>query len=177
MLRLLIKDITVEKPAPKQVLLHIRWQGAACTDTTVDLPPSAADQVRYPPQLLERIRELAATLTNAQVAQCLNQEGLRSPKDKPFTASMIQWVRYRYRIPGPQLKQTEEVTVDELMAQFGVSRHVVYYWIERGLVEARQIQRGSPYWIRLNATTEQTLSEWVKNSSRISTQHDTETPL
>ena len=177
MLRLLIKDITVEKPAPKQVLLHIRWQGAACTDATVDLPPSAADQVRYPPELLERIRELAATLTNAQVAQCLNQQGLRSPKDKPFTASMIQWVRYRYRIPGPQLKQTEEVTVDELMAQFGVSRHVVYYWIERGLVEARQIQRGSPYWIRLNATTEQTLSEWVKNSSRISTQHDTETSL
>ena len=120
---------------------------------------------------------MAATLTNAQVAQCLNQEGLRSPKGKSFTASMIQWVRYRYRIPGPQLKQAEEVTVDELMAQFGVSRHVVYYWIDRGLVQARQIQPGSPYWIRLNATTEQTLSEWVKNSSRISTEHDTETSL
>ena len=177
MLRLLIKDITVEKSAPKQLLLHIRWQGGACTDASVDLPPSVADQVRYPPPLLERIRELAATLTNAQVAQCLNREGLRSPKGKSFTASMIQWVRYRYRIPGPQLKQPEEVTVDELMAQFGVSRHVVYYWIERGLVDARQIKPGSPYWIRLNATTEQALSEWVKNSSRISTQHNTETSL
>jgi len=177
MLRLLIKDITVEKPAPKQMLLHIRWQGGACTDLTVDLPPSVADQVRYPPQLLGRIRELAATLTNAQVAQCLNQEGLRSPKGKSFTTSMIQWVRYRYRIPGPQLKQAEERTVDELMAQFGVSRHVVYYWIERGLAEARQIKPGSPYWIRLNATTEQMLSEWVKNSSRISIQYDTEPSL
>ena len=40
MLRLLIKDITVKKPAPKQVLLHIRWQGGACSDVTVEPPPA-----------------------------------------------------------------------------------------------------------------------------------------
>src|SRR5205809_5622451 len=41
MLRLLIKDITVEKPLrPKQLLAHIRWQGGACTDICVQLPPN-----------------------------------------------------------------------------------------------------------------------------------------
>src|SRR5246127_5611287 len=41
MLRLLIKDITVEKSSvPKHVLAHIRWQGNACSDLTVQLPPS-----------------------------------------------------------------------------------------------------------------------------------------
>jgi len=40
MLRLLIKDITVEKSAvPKQLAVHIRWQGGACTDRSVQLPP------------------------------------------------------------------------------------------------------------------------------------------
>lgn len=58
------------------------------------------------------------TLTNVQVAERLNREGLRSPKDKSFTASMIQWIRYR--IPGPQLRQAGEFTVDELMARFDV---------------------------------------------------------
>jgi hypothetical protein len=48
MLRLLIKDITVEKPAPKQLLIHIRWQGNACTDLTLTLPPDIADRLRYP---------------------------------------------------------------------------------------------------------------------------------
>ena len=33
MLRLLVKDITVERlTEPRQVLLHVRWQGGACED-------------------------------------------------------------------------------------------------------------------------------------------------
>ena len=47
MLRLLIKDITVEKPADqKQLLVHIRWQGGACSDISVQLPLNIADRVR-----------------------------------------------------------------------------------------------------------------------------------
>jgi hypothetical protein len=140
--RMLIKDITVNRPAPKQVLLHIRWQGGASTDATVDLPPGVADQVRHPRPLLERILELAVTLTNAQVADRLNREGLRSPKGKSFTASMIQWVRYR--IPGPQLRQAGEFTVDELMAGFDVRIPTSSQNInKRKLVTNRKIPRYS----------------------------------
>ena len=46
---LLIKDITVEKPShPKQLFVHIRWQGGACSDLSVPLPANIADRVRYP---------------------------------------------------------------------------------------------------------------------------------
>ena len=176
MLRLLIKDITVEKPAPKQVLLHIRWAGGACTDVPVELPPDVADQVRYPAELVEHIQELATTLTDAQIADILNGEGRISPKGKAFTASMIQWVRYRHRIPAPSSRHTDELSVDQVMTKFGVSRHVVYYWIERGHIQARQQRRGAPYAIRLDDVTEQTLIEWVKDSKRISAGHDSETP-
>ena len=49
MLRLLIKDITVEKPPnPKQLLVHIRWQGGACSDVSVPLPPNIADKRALP---------------------------------------------------------------------------------------------------------------------------------
>jgi hypothetical protein len=41
MLRLLIKDITVEKPQPKQLLVHIRWQGGACTHHSVRFRPAS----------------------------------------------------------------------------------------------------------------------------------------
>src|SRR6202007_2850682 len=62
MLRLLIKDITVEKPAePKQLLIHIRWQGGASTDRYVPLPRNIADRQRYPAVVVERVRELAQT--------------------------------------------------------------------------------------------------------------------
>src|ERR1039457_4232705 len=62
-LRLLIKDITVEKPAnQKQLLVHVRWQGGACSDVTVQLPPNVADRVRYPFAVVDRIREMARNL-------------------------------------------------------------------------------------------------------------------
>jgi hypothetical protein len=177
MLRLLIKDITVEKRAPKQLVLHIRWQGGACSDAQVDLPPNIADRIRYPNELVERIRALAETLTDTQVAEQLNQEGRVSPKGKAFTASMIQWVRYKHKIAAPQLKNPGEWTVEQVMEKFGVSRHVVYYWIERGHLEARQLKPGTPYWISLDNDKEQMLTEWVRSSSRMPARQNTEATL
>ncbi|MBE0543833.1 MAG: recombinase family protein [Verrucomicrobia bacterium] len=69
MLRLLIKDITVEKqPAPRKAVLHIRWQGGAVEDQSVDLPLSAPDRIRYPAALVNRVRSLAVRLTDAQIS-------------------------------------------------------------------------------------------------------------
>lgn len=44
-LRLLLKDITLEKrPATHQAILHLRWQGGATEDLAVELPLKAADR-------------------------------------------------------------------------------------------------------------------------------------
>ena len=168
MLRLLIKDITVEKPLrPKQLLAHIRWQGGACTDICVQLPPNIADRVRYPVAVVERVRHLAQSLPDGDIAGRLNQEGQVSALGKPFTGSMIQWIRYRYQIPRARLVRPEELTVQQVAERFRVSPNVVYYWIDRGVIEARRLNAGSPYWITLNETDEQKLRDWVRNSCKI----------
>lgn len=173
MLRLLIKDITVENlPTTRQVLLHIRWQGGVCTDVAVNRPLPIADRMRYPADLVERIRVLAKTLSDDQIAHDLNLEGRISPRGKAFTVSMIKWVRYRYQIPTPMLMRSDEKTVDQMMENFCVSRHVIYYWIKRDLVKARQLKRGMPYWITMNEDKERELHDRVRNSSRIQTQTD-----
>jgi len=171
MLRLFIKDITVEKNTDqKQVVLHIRWQGGACEDLKVDLPPKIADRLRYPEEVVERVRDMARDLYDAQIATALNGEGCLTAKGKPFTASVIKWIRYRYKIPAPQLKRPEELTVKQVAEKFSVSPHVVYYWIERGIVKARRMNRGSPYWITIDPQKESELHEWVRNSSKIQKQ-------
>src|ERR1700680_3139314 len=72
MLRLLIKDITVDKPAnQKQLLVHIRWQGGACSDVSVQLLPNIADRVRYASTVVDRIRELARNLPDGEIADQL----------------------------------------------------------------------------------------------------------
>ena len=168
MLRLLIKDITVNKLIEqRQLSVHIRWQGGACTDLSVQLPPKAADRFRYPSAEIDRVRELARRLTKTQIADQLNREGRRTPKGLSFTAKAIHWICWRYGIPPVQLKKTEELTVQQVAEKFGVSIWVVHYWIERNIIQTRRLNERAAYWITLNTEDEQKLRDWVRNSSRI----------
>ena len=169
MLRLLIKDITVEKStASKQLLVHIRWQGGACSERTVQLPLNMPDRVRYPDAIVERIRELAQSLPDDEIAAQLDRDGHTSAKGRPYTTKIIQWIRWRYRIPPAPLKNPEELTVQQVAKQFGVSIGVVYYWIEHGVIKtARRLKDGRPYWITLKPADEEKLRDWVRSSSRI----------
>ena len=63
----------------------------------------------------------------------------------------------------------EELTVQQVAERFGASPNVVYYWIDRGVIRARRLNAGMPYWITLNETDEQKLRDWVRNSCRIQT--------
>ena len=168
MLRLLIKDITVNKLVEqRQLSVHIRWQGGACTDLFVQIPPSAAGRHRYRSPIVDRIRDLACSLLDAQIADQLNREGCMSAKGNSYTAKMIRWIRWRYRIPLASLKKSEELTVQQVAKQFGVSDGVVYYWIEHNVIQARRLNPGMPCWITLTAADERKLRDWVRNSSRI----------
>ncbi|MFC2173996.1 recombinase zinc beta ribbon domain-containing protein [Acidobacteriota bacterium] len=168
MLRLFIKDITIEKDiGTKQVVLHVRWQGGASEDIKVELPPSMPDRIRYPEQVVERVRVLAGEFPDARVAAALNKEGLISAKGKSFTVSMIKWIRYKHNIPTPQLKRSGELTVRQVADKFRVSIYTVYYWIERGIIEARKANKGSPYWITIDRRKKKELNDWVRNSTKI----------
>lgn len=167
-LRLLIKDITVERATDRKlVVLHLRWQGGANEDIQVALPPNIADRLRYPKEIVQRIRELALKLPDAQIAEALNGEGRRPAKAKAFNVSMVKWIRYKHHIPAADLKRPEELTVRQVTDKLGVSRGVVYYWIERGVIEARRMNNGSPYWVSLTPEKENELREWVRGSTKI----------
>jgi DNA invertase Pin-like site-specific DNA recombinase len=158
MLRLLIKDITVEKRlAPKQAVLHIRWQGGACSDVTVELPLPLADRVRCCEVTVARVRALARNLSDALIAQQLNREGVRSPLGKEFNDSMVRWIRWRHAIPAPMFKKAEELTVPQIAKRFGVSVSKVHYWIARKILAARQLKSKGPYWVTLDELTERKL--------------------
>ena len=169
MLRLLIKDITVEKSTtPKQLLVHIRWQGGACSERVVQLPLNMPDRVRYPDAVVQRVRELAQSLPDAEIAAQLNRDGHTSAKGRPYRTEIIRWIRWRYQIPPATLKTPEELTVQQVAQQFGVSTGVVYYWIEHGIITtARRLNDRMPYWITLTPADEEKLRDWVRSSSKI----------
>ncbi len=174
MLRLLIRDITVEKlPDARQVVLHVRWQGGACTDTAVDLPRPIADRLRYPPQIVDQVRELACQLSDLQIVQVLNQQGVRSSRGLLFTLAMIKWIRYRYNVPSVCLMRPEELAVKQLADRLAVSIHYVHYWIKHGVIEARQLDGRGPWWITLGDQQEQQLRDHVRTSVHLQNRRQT----
>ena len=159
--------ITIELDSSRQlILLHIRWQGGALEKVAVELPARNYEKWRQPQVLIDQVRTLAKTLTDEQIAKRFNQKKMKSNKGNAFTASSIQWIRYKHKIPGPNYQQRNEQSVKEVAIKFGVSTHVVYYWINQGILETRRDPR-SRLWIMIGHDKEQELLLWVKNSPRI----------
>lgn len=110
---------------------------------------------------------MAAEHTDAEIADIFNQRGQLSSRGQLFTAKMIGWIRGQHRIPAVVLRRPDELTVEQVAAKFGVRKNVVYYWIEREALPARQLAANRPYWITLNEQKEQELRAWVQASKHI----------
>ncbi len=163
-LRLLIQDITAEKISEKEFRLHLRWRGGACES----LEPSIQGHRHfYPPSFLDRVRQLATQQTDREIAATLNQEGLVTVGGKPFSKGTIKALRYHHQIPTCKVKSPDEWTVPEVADHFGVNRHLVYHWIETGLLTIRRVAKRTYYWITLDSTKEAELWEYIRKSTRI----------
>ncbi len=169
-LQLLISDITVKKPEQRVALLQVRWQGGVCEEIRVELPRPIADRWRHDDALIERVRELAMTLDDAQIAARLNDEGLKTNKGNPFTIKSIKWIRHKHNIPRVDDRKAGELTVKEVAQRLGVSPGVVYYWIDKGLIRGRRHNAGSPYLLAITPEIEQELAKRVAQSTRIKPQ-------
>jgi hypothetical protein len=134
MLRLLIRNVTVVRgPEPKLLRLEICWQGGATEVLEVRQRPNRQDAIRYPDTFVTKIRDMAKLYHDAEIINLLKSEGLTSSTGKPFTLSMIRWIRHKHHIPSP-LPPAGTLTVAQVRQRYGVSLWVVHYWIERGIV-------------------------------------------
>jgi len=165
MLRLLVKDITVDKTAEaKQLVLHIRWLGGARENMPITLPPTIWDQWRYPSEVVNKVRDLARKSSDREIAAKFNEEGRTSAKGRPFTVSMIRAIRHKHVIPAAQERHPEELSVKEVAKSFGVSTNVIYNWINRGQIQARKVN--SRHWVTISMDKQRELEDAVRNSSR-----------
>lgn len=166
--RQLIKDITIGRKAGSRTLkVQIRWQGGACETIEHQPPPRSCDKWRYGSQVIERVRTLASDHHDEEIAEHLNREGVRPSKAERFTAKSIRWIRHKHQLPAYQPRRQNEVTVREATEHFEVSRHVIYYWMERGYVTSRQDLRTKHYYLTIGPEKERELRERIESSSRL----------
>jgi hypothetical protein len=67
---------------------------------------------------------------------------MKSATGKAFTAAMIQWIRFKHKIENPLLRSQHELTVKEVATRFGISTHMVYYYISTHILPARKTKKG-----------------------------------
>jgi excisionase family DNA binding protein len=91
--------------------------------------------------VLEILRELGPTHTNAQRAEHLNQAGQLTASSRTFDEDGVRWLRWKHRIPAPSPLRDDELGVHELAQRLNVGDHVIYVWIRQGKLHARRAGR------------------------------------
>ena len=164
-LRLLIKDITINKlKEEKKVTLHVRWQGGAVEILEVPLSLPAYEKWKHSDEIIERVRDLALTLTDREIVAKFNQEGLITNKGNPFTLYSVEWIRWKHKIPA-SLPQPNELSINQVAEKFNVSHHVVRYWIKEKVLTARRMRQ--KFWVLLDPEKENELKNRAESSTKI----------
>jgi hypothetical protein len=158
LVRYLIKDVTLTK-REKDIEVRIRWQTEALTVVTVARPKLAPDVRRTDPHVVDRVCELSPTHTATQIADLLNQEGLRPGLGGSFTASKVDWIRIAYDIPlacpeGPGFcpsGQRGDGRYSALAAAelLNVNVSTIADWCNSGKLECVRAGTHGPRWITL----------------------------
>lgn len=96
LLRLLIADVTLTRHSAG-ITVQIRWLTNQVQTGELPLPVRKRG-IPTPTALVERIRSLCAAHTDQQIADILNQEGLKTSQGNSFTAQIVEGTRLRNRV-------------------------------------------------------------------------------
>ena len=137
MLGLLIEDVTLIKQ--RRITTAVRFRGGATT--TLTLPrPLTAQQLRVTHDDVRRqIDTLLDEYTDAQVANVLNERGLRTGAGDAFDPASVHWVRFSHKLKSltQRLLDAGWLTGKQIASKLGVKRTTLGRWRRTGRIKAR----------------------------------------
>ena len=96
MLRLLIQDVTLTKGDALHV--DIRFVGGATRSLDLPLPKSCVELRTTDAEVVKEIDRLIDTYTDGEIADVLNERGMRTVVTTPWTAARVGRLRSIYRL-------------------------------------------------------------------------------
>jgi excisionase family DNA binding protein len=146
MAQLLIEDVTLLKT--DRLHVHIRFKGGAVDSLALPLPKNAWRKRLTHPDVVARVEQLIERYDEAEVAERLNGEGLRTGAGRSFDQAAVRWVRYTHGLntPKDRLRQTGKLTVREAAVLFGLHQTTVRNWARDGRLRA-ELHGRKPIWL------------------------------
>lgn len=159
LLRCLIEQVFLQTQG-KIIRTQIHWYGGAISE--LDVPKYLFSM----PYVYHRIKELAHTLTDAEIAECLNQENLLTAKGKLWTSRRVMDFRKSNKIPSTFVCKTQALHTGEktflssaeTAHQLGVSQSTIQKWYRLGLLPGKRDPGQSVLWIQLSDEVEYRLN-------------------
>lgn len=163
-LRVLIEDVTVFAQARQpEIRLGLRWRNYCSEEIYATKPLPKGTARKHTQETVDLIRKLASSMTDNQIAAYLNESGLCTPEGRSFTVNSINWIRHLHNIQGLFTKR-KGLSVKEVADKLSVTPGIVYYWIERGILDAKKDAPGWPWDIQMDENKESELKERVSTS-------------
>jgi DNA invertase Pin-like site-specific DNA recombinase len=134
MIRLLIEDATLLRG--EKITLHLRFRGGADHTLVLSKPLCAWELRMTSPEVVTEIDRLLNEHTYGGIAAVLNDRGMRSGTDQPFTARYIARIQMRYGLKPryDRLRALGMLTLDEIAHALEVHPKTVKKWAVHGLV-------------------------------------------
>ncbi|MBD3251541.1 resolvase, partial [Candidatus Uhrbacteria bacterium] len=159
LLRFLIEDVTL-KQEEDDIHIGVRWQTGAWSELEVPRTKPICETQRTSEAVIDRIRELAPTHPDIQIAKILDSEGHTTGVGLPFTRRSVRRVRGKYDIPT----DCPEMPTAGLNGQRGDGRYssraaaellnvsigTISSWSKAGKLDSLQAAPGAPRWIKLS---------------------------
>lgn len=176
LLRLLVREVAlhpVEVPRPS-TRVCVLWVTGAISEFTIDLPLRGGPRASREADALIRER-VAAGVPAGRIRSELLRLGMTTGEGRPWTKESVHSYcmhhDIRWLVPMPTSVKAPDRREDDglysirgVAAEFGVSVHVVRYWVKLGWIQpANGRGRGRPAWFDLDEATRSRLQDAPRN--------------
>jgi DNA invertase Pin-like site-specific DNA recombinase len=146
MARLLLEDVTLRRDQ-QEITLQLRFKGGAKRELRLPFPKSAWALRKTKPEIIAEINRLLAEHTEGEIAQILNEKGWRSSGGAAFTFSIVNHLRWTYRIKTryDRLRERGFLTAREIAQIIGGVASRVKYWRHLGVLSGLRYSEKAEY--------------------------------
>ncbi len=138
MVRLMLEDVTFMKA--DRINAHVRLRGGATQTLSVPVPLSAWQERKTDEEVVAEVDRLLDEYTDAEIAAKLNDAGVTSGMNLPFTRSSVGRLRRSYglRSRRDRLRDRGMLTQEEMASTLDVTPVTVHVWRRNGLLEGHK---------------------------------------
>lgn len=135
MARLLLEDVTLRREQ-QEINVQVRFKGGATRELRLPFPKAAWALRKTKPEIIAEIDRLLADHTEGEIAQILNEQGWRSSGGAAFTFSIVNHLRWTYRIKTryERLRERGLLTAQEVAQIIGGVASRIKYWRHLGVL-------------------------------------------